>query len=163
MGQLMPLVYDELRRLARIQMRAERCDHTLQPTALVHEAYCRLVDLDLSWQDRSHFLCMAARLMRRVLIDHARAHQAEKRRGGIRVSLHDADAVTELRYDLVAVNEILDRLRQQEERLVRVIELHYFGGLSYLEIAEVEGISAATVDREMRFARSWIRREYEGR
>lgn len=161
LGELLPLVYDELRRLARLQMRGERQDHTLQPTAVVHEAYARLVDLELPWQDRTHFLCMAAQLMRRVLVDYARAHQAEKRRGGIKVSLHDAAAVTEPRYDLIAVNEVLERLRREDERLSRVIELHYFGGLSYLETAETLGLSAATVDRHMRFARAWIRQELE--
>ncbi len=160
--QLLPLVYEELRRLARLQMRGERRGHTLQPTAVVHEAFARMVGLDLPWRDRAHFLCMAARLMRRVLVDHARAHQAEKRRAGIRVTLHDAAAVTEPRYDILAVNEVLERLRQEDERLSRVIELHYFGGLSYLEIAEALGLSAATVDRHMRFARVWIRRELEG-
>lgn len=157
----MPLVYEELRRLARIQMRDERRDHTLQPTAVVHEAYARLVDLNLTWRDRSHFLCMAARLMRRVLVDHARAHQAAKRQGGVKVSLQDAAAVTEPRYDLIALNEALERLREQDERMSRVVELHYFGGLSYLEIAEALELSTSTVDRHMRFARIWIGRELE--
>ncbi len=120
-----------------------------------------MVGLDLPWRDRTHFLCMAARLMRRVLVDHARAHQAEKRQAGVRVTLHEAAAVTEPRYDLIAVNEALESLRQRDVRLSRVIELHYFGGLSYLEIAEALGLSAATVDRHMRFARNWIRRELE--
>jgi RNA polymerase sigma factor (TIGR02999 family) len=160
--ELMPLVYDELRRLARLRMRAERRDHTLQPTALVHEAFARLVDLKLNWQDRAHFLCMAARLMRRVLVDHARAHRAAKRgHGAIKVSLHESDAVVEPAYDLEGLDEALQRLRNQEARPSQVIELHYFGGLTYREIAGVLNLSEATVDRDMRFARAWLQHELE--
>jgi RNA polymerase sigma factor (TIGR02999 family) len=160
--QLVPLVYDELRRLARLQMRGERREHTLQPTALVHEAYGRLVALELSWQDRSHFLSMAARVMRWVLVEHARARRAEKRGGGaVKVSLDAADRATQP-HAVIELDEALERLSSQDERPARAIELHYFGGLSYVEIAEALGISEATVDRDMRFARAWLRRALEG-
>jgi RNA polymerase sigma factor (TIGR02999 family) len=160
--ELMPLVYEELRRLARLKMRGERRDHTLQPTALVHEAFARLVDLKLDWQDRAHFLSMTARLMRRVLVDHARAHRAAKRGGGaIKVSVHERDAAAEPAVDLLALDQALARLREQDARSARVVELHYFGGLSYREIANVLELSEATVDRDMRFARAWLSRELE--
>jgi RNA polymerase sigma factor (TIGR02999 family) len=160
--ELMPLVYDELRRLARLQMRAERSDHTLQPTALVHEAFARLVDLKLDWQDRAHFLCMAARLMRRVLVDYARAHRAAKRGyGGVKVSLHEGYAAVEPCYDLLALDAALERLREQDARPSQAIELHYFGGLSYRETAEALGLSEATVERDIKFAKAWLKHELE--
>ena len=160
---LVPLVYDELRRLARLQMRDQAAGHTLQPTALVHEAYARLVDLKLDWQDRTHFLSMAARTMRRVLVDHARARQAAKRgAGAVQVSLHDFHARTELSFDLLAIDEALEALGRQEERAATVVELYYFGGLTCREIAESLDISRATAERDLRFARSWLRRELIG-
>lgn len=160
--ELMPLVYEELRRLARLKMRGERRDHTLQPTALVHEAFVRLVGLKLDWQDRAHFLCIAARLIRQVLVDHARSHNAVKRgRGAVRVSLHEEDVVVEPLVELLGLDEALERLQAHDSRSSRVIELHYFGGLSYREIAEVLDLSEATVDRDMRFARAWLRRELD--
>lgn len=156
----MEVVYDELRRLANLQMRAERRDHTLQPTAVVHEAFARLVDLKLDWQDRAHFLSMSARLMRRVLIDHARGRRAAKRgEGALRVSLHERHAVVEPSYDLLSLDAALERLRKHKKRPGRALELHYFGGLTYREIAEVLGVSEATVDRDMRLARLWIAKE----
>ena len=122
---LVPRVYNELRRLARLQMRGQGADHTLQPTALVHEAYARLVDLELDWQDRTHFRSMAARTMRRVLVDHARAQRAVKRgAGAVHVSLHDFHARTELSFDLLAIDEALQALGRQEERAVSVVELY---------------------------------------
>jgi len=154
--QLVPLVYEDLRRLARLKMRAERREHTLQPTALVHEAYGRLVGLELSWQDRTHFLSMAARVMRRVLVEHARARRAEKRGGAaVRVSIGEADGAVRP-FDVVELDEALERLHDHEERPARAIELHYFGGLSYAEIAQALAVSEATVDRDMRFARAWL-------
>jgi len=160
---LVPLVYDELRRLARLQMRDQAAGHTLQPTALVHEAYARLVDLKLDWQDRTHFLSMVARTMRRVLVDHARARQAAKRgAGAVQVSLHDFHARTELSFDLLALDEALEALGRMEERAASVVELTYFGGLKCREIAEALGISQATAERDLRFARSWLRRELVG-
>ena len=158
--ELMPLVYDQMRRIAAAQMRGERGDHTLQPTAVVHEAYARMVKLDLPLRDRVHFMSMSARLMRRVLVDHARAHRAEKRGGGaIKVSVAEADAVVEPLHELLDLDAALERLGTHHERPCRVVELHYFGGMNYREIAEALGISEATIDRDMRFARAWLLRE----
>ena len=157
---MVPLVYDELRRLARLQMRDQARNHTLQPTALVHEAYARMIDLQLDWHDRTHFLSMAARTMRRVLVDHARAKRAGKRgAGAIRTSLQDAHAQTEISVDLLALDAAVEALGRQDERASSVIELYYFGGLSCREIAEALGISRATAERDLRFARTWLRRE----
>jgi RNA polymerase sigma factor (TIGR02999 family) len=155
--KLIPLIYDQLLDIARVRMRGERRDHTLQPTALVHEAYARLIQLDLDWQDRAHFLFMAARVMRRVLVDHARARHAAKREGSrVKVSLHTEHAVTEPEVDMLALDEALERLRSHEERPARIVELHYFGGLTIREIAEVLEISGSTVDRDLEFARAWL-------
>lgn len=154
----MPLLYDELRRVARAQMRGRARTHTLQPTALVHEAYTRMVGLKLDWQDRAHFLSMAARTMRRVLIDHARAKQAAKRgAGAVKVSLHDAHAQTEVSIDLLALDAALDDLARQDERAANALELFYFGGFTGREIGEALGISRATAERDLRFARAWLR------
>lgn len=163
--EMMPLVYDELRRLARIQMRGERADHTLQPTALVHEAYARMVDLEVPWRDRVHFLSMAARTMRRVLIEHARARRAAKRgRGTVFVSLQEARGAAPLPpSDILDLDEALKRFSELEERAGRVLELYYFGGLSYQEIAEAVDISTATAERDLRLARAWLRRELDPR
>ena len=157
---LVPLVYSELRRLARLQMRDQSPGHTLQPTALVHEAYARLVDLKLDWQDRSHFLSMAARTMRRVLVDHARAKHAAKRgAGAVQVTLHDFHAKHEPAIDLLAIDEALETLSRHDERAASAVELCYFGGLTGQEIAEALEISPATVERDLRFARTWLKRE----
>lgn len=157
---MVPLVYDELRRLARLQMRDQARNHTLQPTALVHEAYARMIDLQLNWHDRTHFLSMAARTMRRVLVDHARAKRARKRgAGAVRTSLQDAHAQTEISVDLLALDAALEALGRQDERASRVIELYYFGGLSCREIGGALGISRATAERDLRFGRTWLRRE----
>ncbi len=163
LDELVPLVYDELRRLARIRMRGERADHTLQPTALVHEAYARMLELDVPWQDRVHFLSIAARIMRRVLVEHARARGARKRGHGIRfVSLEEARGLTPLEpRELLELDQALTRLGELEERAARVVELHYFGGLDYKQIAEVVGTSTATVARDLRVARAWLRRELD--
>jgi RNA polymerase sigma factor (TIGR02999 family) len=163
LGALVPMVYEELRRLARLQMRDQPAGHTLQPTALVHEAYARLIDLKLDWQDRSHFLCMAARTMRRVLVDHARAKQATKRgAGAVQVTLHDFHAKDEPSFDLIAIDEALEFLSRQDERAASAVELCYFGGLTGREIAEALGVSEATAERDLRFARSWLKRELTG-
>ncbi len=160
---LVPLVYDELRRLARLQMRGQGTDHTLQPTALVNEAYGRLVGLELDWQDRTHFFSMAARTMRRVLVDHARAQRAAKRgAGAVQVSLQDFHAQSETPFDLLAVDEALERLAGQDERAAKVVELYYFAGMTCPEIAAVLEVSRATAERDLRFARSWLRRELVG-
>lgn len=159
--RLMPLVYDELRALARRQMHGERPDHTLQTTALVHEAYLRLCGADVTWDGRVHFLAVAAQVMRRILVDYARARGRAKRGGGAeRVALDDARAAAPDRPpDLVALDEAIERLTTLDERKGRVIELHYFGGLTYDETAAALGISAATVDRELRLAKAWLYRE----
>jgi RNA polymerase sigma factor (TIGR02999 family) len=157
---LVPLVYSELRRLARLQMRDQSPGHTLQPTALVHEAYARLVDLKLDWQDRSHFLSMAARTMRRVLVDHARSKRAAKRgAGAVHVTLHDFHARDQPSIDLLAIDEAIETLSRHDERATSAIELRYFGGLTGREIAAALGISEATAERDLRFAQTWLRRE----
>jgi len=162
-SRLMPFVYDELRRLARIFLNRERGGHTLQPTALVNEAYLRLVDQTrVNWQNRSHFYGIAARMMRRVLIDHARAHAAEKRGGGaaLRLSLDDVQLPLEQRAaDFLDLDEALERLAQMDERKCRIVELRFFGGLSDEEIAEVLKISTRTVLRDWKTARMWLYRE----
>ena len=161
LDHLMPLVYDELRRLAGRYMRGERSQHTLQATALVNEAYIRMVDMKVSWQDRAHFFAVAARLMRRLLVDHARAHQRAKREGsGEKVSLDDAAEVSyKPASNLIALDEALTELATFDERKSDIVELHYFGGLSNDQVAEALGVSRATVQRELRLAKAWLTRE----
>jgi RNA polymerase sigma factor (TIGR02999 family) len=160
--ELMPLIYNELRRLARGHLRRERVNHTLQPTALVHEAFLRLIDQSqVNWQNRAHFFGAAARLMRQILINHAEARRAAKRGGEAeRISLNDVDQFTvEQGLDLVALNEAMERLEQIDPPQSRIVELRYFSGLTIEEIAEVMGVSPATVKREWSTARAWLRRE----
>jgi RNA polymerase sigma factor (TIGR02999 family) len=160
--RLMPFVYDELRRLARAFLARERGAHTLQPTALVHEAYLRLVDQrSVSWQNRAHFYGIAASMMRRVLIDHARAHAAEKRGGtAIHLSLDDVHLSLEERaVGLLDLDEALARLHEMDERKSKIVEMRFFGGLSDEEIAEVLNVSTRTVLREWKKARLWLFRE----
>ncbi|MGE0556216.1 MAG: sigma-70 family RNA polymerase sigma factor [Gemmatimonadales bacterium] len=161
LDRMVPLVYDELRVIATRLMRGERADHTLQATALVHEAYARLVDAQVDWRDRSHFFAIAARQMRRILVDHAKARGRVKRGGGERpLTLDEAIAVSgDANDNLVELDEALERLATIDERKAKVVELHYFGGLTYDEAAEVLGISPATVDRDLRFAKAWLYRE----
>ncbi len=163
LDRLMPLVYDELRRLAGHYMRSERPEHTLQATALVNEAYLRLVDLKVSWQDRAHFFAVAARLMRRLLVDHARAHHRAKREsGGPKLSLDDAVEVSaEPAANVLMLDEALTRLAEFDPRKSEVIELHFFGGLSNEEVAEALGVSRATVQRELRLAKAWLNHELQ--
>jgi RNA polymerase sigma factor (TIGR02999 family) len=164
LDRLMPLVYDELRRLANRYMRSERPEHTLQATALVNEAYLRLVDMKVSWQDRAHFFAVAARLMRRLLVDHARANQRAKREGGPQVSLDDAlEVSSKPALDLVALDEALTRFATFDPRKAEIIELHFFGGLSNEEVAEALGISRATVQRDLRLAKAWLSHELKSR
>jgi RNA polymerase sigma factor (TIGR02999 family) len=161
LDRLMPLVYDELHALARRQLQGERSDHTLQTTALLHEAYLRLVGSDVKWEGRVHFLAVAAQTMRRILVDHARSRSRHKRGGGGSViSLEEANPIAPTpTVDLVILDEALDRLAAMDGRKARAAELHYFGGLSYDETAEALGISAATVHRELRVAKAWLYRE----
>jgi RNA polymerase sigma factor (TIGR02999 family) len=159
--RLMPIVYDELHALARRQLRGENSGHTLQTTALLHEAYLRLVGSSVPWEGRVHFMAVAAQVMRRILVDHAR-HRTRKRRGGgfSVVSIEDANAEAPApAMDLVELDEAMDRLAAMDGRKARAAELHYFGGLSYDETAEALGISSATVHRELRMAKAWLYRE----
>jgi RNA polymerase sigma-70 factor (ECF subfamily) len=156
--RLLPLVYAELHAIATRYARGEHAAATLQPTALVNEAYLRLVDSNVSWESRRHFLAIAARTMRRVLVDHARARLRDKRGGGtLNVSLGDppsdegSDPI-----DIIAVDTALERLAAMDERKARAIELHYFAGLDYDEIAHALGVSPATVHRDLRFAKHWL-------
>jgi RNA polymerase sigma factor (TIGR02999 family) len=161
---LMPLVYSELRRLASHYLRRERAEHTLQPTALVIEAYLKLVDQrNARWQNRAHFFGIAAQLMRRILVDHARQRQAVKR-GGVeqqRLSITSAQAIVKPEIDLLALNEALEELAEMDPQQSRIVELKFFGGLSIEETAEVVGISHATVERDWKMARAWLRRQLE--
>jgi len=163
LDQLVPLVYDELRRLARRRLRGERDGHTWSATDLVHEAYARLVEADVEWKDRVHFFAVASRLMRRILVDHARAGAREKRGGGaLRVTLDEglaASAGGGAPEALLALDAALHRLAEIDQRKAHAVELHYFGGLSYEETAEALGVSPATVDRELRMAKAWLGRE----
>ena len=157
--KLMPLVYEELRRLARNYLARERADHTLQATALVHEAYLRLADeTRLSWKDRAHFYGIAARLMRRILVDHARAHKAAKR-GGLeqKLSLDEArQLATKQNVDLVELNGALENFAHDYPRKSEVVELKFFGGLDAKEISEVLRVSEKTVLRDWNFAKLWL-------
>ena len=162
---LMPLVHGELRRLARRQMAGERQGHTLQTTALINEAYLRLVDLTrVRWQDRAHFLAMSARLMRRILVDHARSRLYAKRGGGAAtVSLDESLVVTnDARPDLVALDDALQALAAVDVRKSQVVEMRFFGGLSVEETAEALGVSPETVMRDWRLAKVWLLRELGG-
>ncbi len=159
---LMPLVYEELRRLARHYMRGERQGHTLQTTALVNEAYTRLVDYkQMRWQDRAHFFAVAAQAMRRVLVDHARNHRRDKRGGGaVKVSLDEvATMADEQAAEMVALDAALTSLAEFDPRKSQIVELRYFGGLSIEETAEVLGISPVTVKRDWSTAKVWLHRE----
>ena len=161
-ARLMPLVYNELRRQARSYLAKERGSHTLQPTALVHEAYLRLVDQTrISWQNRAHFFGIAANMMRRILVDHARAHASEKRGGAaIRLSIEDVQIPLEQRAsDLIALDEALEKLVKFDERKAKIVEMRFFGGLNDEEIAEVLGVSSRTVLRDWKTARLWLFRE----
>lgn len=161
-NELFPLVSDELHKIATAFMRRERESHTLQPTALIHECYLRLLERQrVSWRDRSHFFAFAARAMRRVLVDHARARQAEKRGGGLSPVTIESDLLSAdpRQIDLIAVDEALKRLGDIDRRLAKLVELRVFGGLEVLEIADVLEVSKATVHRDWSRARAWLARE----
>lgn len=162
---LTPVVYQELRRLAGSYLRRERPDHTLQPTALINEAYLRLVDQNTpQFRSRSHFFGVASQLMRQILVDHARAHRAAKRGGdGKKISLDDAPVFTVGRSEeLLALDEALSRLAAFDQRKARVIEMRFFGGLSIEQVAQALDISVATVGRELRMAQAWLFRAMNG-
>ena len=162
LDQLMPLVYDELRRMANHYMRNERKGHTLQTSALVNEAYLRLVDHEnIDWQNRSHFFGLAAQAMRRILVDHARSRNYQKRGGNAeRVSLDEAANFAEERAtELIALDEALQELAKLDPRKSRIVEMRYFGGLTGEETAEALGISTATVARDWETAKAWLLRE----
>lgn len=161
---LLPLVYDELRRLAGYYLNRERSDHTLQSTALVHEAYLRLVDqTHVRWQNRAHFFAIASQMIRRILVDYARGHRTTKRGGGaVKLQLDDALGVpgkTDL--ELVALDDCLNSLAELDPKQARIVELRFFGGLSIEETAEVMQSSPATVKREWSSARAWLFREMQ--
>ncbi|HEY7501304.1 MAG TPA: sigma-70 family RNA polymerase sigma factor [Vicinamibacterales bacterium] len=160
--KLLPLVHAELRRIAKRHMAGERPDHVLQATALVNEVYLRLVDIHrMQWQDRAHFFAMAARLMRRVLVDFARAQRNQKRGGDLQRVTFDQNlpVAVETPDDLIAIDNALQALTAQYERKGRVVELRFFGGLSVEETAEVLGVSQETVLRDWKFAKNWLLRE----
>lgn len=162
--RLVPRVYEELRAVAARHLAAERPGHTLQATALVHEAYTRLAGTDIPWEDRAHFFAVASGTMRRILVDHARARSARKRGGApLGVTLHEGLLAAEAPGDdLLALDGALERLAALDPRKGRVVELRYFGGLHAEEIGRVLGIGPATVQRDLRAARAWLRRELSG-
>ena len=161
LDRLVPLVHAELRRLASKYMRRERLDHTLQTSALINEAYIRLIDANIPWQSRAHFIGIAARLMRQILVDHARARQSNKRGGEQRkISLSEAvgvgqDATT----DILALHEALNRLAEFDPQQSRIVELKFFGGMTIEETAEVMSLSTRTVERDLKMARAWLHKE----
>lgn len=163
--RLTPLIYEELRHRARAYMKQERAGHTLQATAVVHEAFVKLVDMNVTWQDRAHFFAVAARQMRRILVDHAKARVRAKRGGNTTSSHGDMEElealtntgpVTPGEIDVLEIDDALKRLASNSPRLAEIVELHYFGGLTYQELSETLKISEATVDRELRMAKAWI-------
>jgi RNA polymerase sigma factor (TIGR02999 family) len=157
--ELIPLVYAELRRLAAHYLKSEREGHTLQPTALVHEAFLKLVEQETNWQNRNHFFAIAANLMRRILVDYARSHKADKRGGEAeKVSLEDAFIfVKEKPLQMIALDEALKELAKIDERRSRVVELKFFGGLNNEEIGKVLGVHSNTVLRDWNLARAWLK------
>lgn len=158
--QLDAVIYDTLRRIAGGQMSRERANHTLQATVLVNEAFLQLADAEISWADSAHFRGVAAKIMRRILIDHAREKNAAKRGGGVaNLTLLESAVEGGESFDVLELDEVLQKLAEFDERKAQVIELTFFGGLSYEEVGEVLGISKATVDRELRIGKSWLYKE----
>ncbi len=164
LDRLLPLLYDELAAIAHRAIARERSGHTLQTRALVHEAYLRLIDADVDYQDRAHFLAVAARTMRRILVDHARSRQREKRGGGVdRVDLDDVSVpAPALPFDVLALHDALERLSTFDSRKAELVELHFFGGLNQEEAAAALGISIRTVERELRTAKALLRHDLQG-
>jgi len=163
MNQLMPLVYEQLRSLAAHYMRQERAEHTLQATALVHEAYLKIFDATTDWEDRAHFLAIAAITMRRILVEHARSTKRVKRGNGAeRIELDDLLLIQPpMNLDILSLDIALSRLSEQDSRRGRLIELTYFGGLSAEEAAIVLGVSTATINRDLKLAKAWLRNEMD--
>ena len=159
--KLLELVYDDLRRLAGAYMKNEREDHTLQATALVHEAFIRLVDWEnVTWENRAQFFAVAAEVMRKILVDHARKRNAQKRSGGQRIELNEAVSFSdEKEFDLLALEEVLQSLEKIDPRQAKIVELRFFGGLSIEETAYALKVSETTVKREWTFAKAWFQRE----
>ncbi len=159
--ELLPLVYDELRRIAAGYMARENSGHTLQPTAVVNEAYLKLVDANIDWNDRVHFYAIAARLMRRMLVDHAKAKNRDKRGGGAANVTLNEELVggPESEIDVFELDLAMQKLASFDERKSKIVELHFFGGLNYDETAAALDISAATVHRDLRLAKAWLHRE----
>lgn len=159
-NQILPHIYDELRRLAGSYLRRERSDHTLQPTALVHEAYMKLIDQkQVKWQNRAHFFGIAAQVMRRILMDHARKHLANKRGGNAEVLPLEEEILivsNDRSNDLIALDDALEELGKMDPQKARIVELRYFGGLSIEETAEVIGVSVPTINRQWRLAKAWL-------
>jgi RNA polymerase sigma factor (TIGR02999 family) len=161
-GRLIPLVYTELRRIAANHLRREAAAHSLQPTALVHEAYLRLVRIqEVDWQSRSHFFAVSATLMRRILVDHARAHQARKRGDGFDPILFDEALMPgpERAPEILALDDALERLAKLDERQAKIVEMRFFAGMSEEEAGEALGISSRTVKRDWRVAKAWLYKE----
>jgi RNA polymerase sigma factor (TIGR02999 family) len=156
-AKLLPLVYQQLREMARHHMRREGPGHTLQTTALVHEAYLRLFGKEIDWQNRSHFFAVAAQMMRRVLVDHARARTAAKRGSGKRVDLDEIPLISDDRLeDVLALDQALERLAVKDRRQAQMVELHLFAGLTLQETADVLGVAKRTIQRDWDFAQAWL-------
>ncbi|WP_341503531.1 ECF-type sigma factor [Gallaecimonas sp. GXIMD4217] len=161
--QLTPIVYAELRRRAQRIFNHEQPGHTLQPTALVHEAYDRLASAQVDWQDRAHFYALCSRMMRRILVDHAKAKGSHKRDGGQRLLTVDMNALGEGegQEGLLDLDQAMERLARRDNRLAELIDLQLFGGLSYKELEAVTGLSSSTLDRQLRFAKAWLKSHLE--
>lgn len=161
--RLAPMIYRELQRLARRSMRSEHAGHTLQATALVNEAFIRLVEMDVTWQNRAHFFAVASRLMRRILVDHARARCSQKRGGGApKLSLDEELVLSDDRAaEMLELDDALDKLAAFDERKARIVELQFFSGLTYDETAEVLGVSPVTVHRDLKMAKAWLYNEFK--
>jgi RNA polymerase sigma factor (TIGR02999 family) len=158
-NELLPLIYNELKRIASNYLRRERSNHTLQPTALVHEAYMKMVDItQISWQNKAHFLGVAANQMRRILVDYARQHNAEKRGGEFHILTlnEEIDKAIEQSTELIALDDALNELATMDEVKAKIVELRYFGGLTVEETAEVLGVSAITIKRHWRMTKAWL-------
>jgi RNA polymerase sigma factor (TIGR02999 family) len=157
--ELLPVIYDELKRIAANYLRRERADHTLQPTALVNEAYMKMIDItQVSWQNKAHFIGVAANQMRRILVDHARQHNAQKRGGEFHILTlnEEIDRSDEQSADLIALDDALTELARMDEAKAKIVELRYFGGLTMEETAEVLGVSVITVKRHWKMAKAWL-------